>query len=90
VDVPVEFALPSGERRTGICRNISLGGMHIDAAQPADFGTTLDIFINLPEIEDVVSLTGVVRWIEPGGMGVQLGLFGARVTHAIIRLLTES
>jgi len=90
VNQPIEFALADGERRPGICRNISLGGLHVDAAEPARFGTGVTIFIDLPGIEGTTALPGIVRWTQPGCMGVQLGLFGARVTHAIIRVLTDS
>ena len=31
-------------------------------------------------------LPGVVRWLKPGGFGVQFGLLGARDTHAISEL----
>jgi len=86
---PIEFALPDGERRAGICRNISLGGMHIDVREPAAFGAAVTIFMQLPGIDDA-ALPGVVRWTEAGGMGVQLGLFGARITHAIIRIIAGS
>ena len=89
IDQPIEFALTDGARRSGICRNISLGGMHVDAVEPAPFGSTMIIFMQLPGIEGTTALPGIVRWTQPGGMGVQLGLFGARVTHALIQILTE-
>jgi hypothetical protein len=90
IDQPVEFAVDGGERLAGICRNISLGGLHIDAAEPAPFGASITIFIELPGLDETASLPGVVRWTVPGGMGVQLGLFGAQVTHALIRLVSDS
>jgi hypothetical protein len=89
IDQPVEFALAGGERQPGVCRNISLGGLHVDAGEPAPFGASVTIFIDLPGLEETATLPGVVRWTQSGAMGVQLGLFGAQVTHAIIRLLSE-
>jgi hypothetical protein len=87
---PVEFALTDGTRRSGVCRDISLGGAHIEAAEPAPFGASVIIFMQLRGIEGTTALPGIVRWTKRGSMGVQLGLFGARVTHAIIRMLADA
>ncbi len=87
---PLEFELTDGRRRPGVCTNISLGGLHVDTAEPAPFDASVIIFVQLPGIEGITALPGIVRWTRPDSMGVQLGLLGARVTNAIVRLLTES
>jgi hypothetical protein len=89
ISVPIEFALGDKERRAGICRDIGLGGMHVDTAEPAPFGSSVIIFVRLPGMENEAALPGIVRWTGPGCMGIQLGSYGARVTHAIIRILSD-
>src|SRR5258708_10410309 len=88
IDQPVEFALADDDRRPGICRNISLGGLHVDTTDPAPFGASITIFIHLPGIEGMTALPGVVRWTQPNRMRGQLGLFRARFTNASIPVLT--
>jgi len=90
IGLPVQFALTDGERRSGVCRDISLGGLHIDAAEPAPLRASVTISIELPGIEGVTALPGIVRWSKADSMGVELGLFSTQVTHAIIRILAES
>ena len=84
---PVWFAVDDGPKRSGTCRNISLEGALVDTPGPAPFGASVTLFIQLPGIEGTTTLSGVVRWVRPDSMGIQLGLYGARVTHAIIRIL---
>ncbi len=86
---PIEFAIGNGPRHAAICRDISLGGLQVETETTAPFGAELQIFIELSGIAGTTQLRGFVRWTKPGIMGVQLGSFGARVTHAIIALLNE-
>jgi hypothetical protein len=86
----IEFAIGDGAPRTGICRDMSLGGLKIETQEPAPFGAELRIFIELKGIPGTTELTGFVRWTKPGIIGVQLGSFGARVTHAIIAMLADA
>ncbi len=85
----IEFAIGNGTPRPGICRDMSLGGLQIETQEPAPFGADVNIFIELKGIAGPTQLRGVVRWTKPGIMGVQLGSFGARVTHAIIAMLGD-
>jgi hypothetical protein len=87
VDEPVEFVATSGARHCGICRNISIDGMHIDTAEPASVGSDVIVFMRLPGIEELAALPGVVRWSAPHSFGIQLGLYGASISDAIIRML---
>src|SRR6266511_5732992 len=77
---PLEFELTDGRRCPGVCRNISLGGLHVDTTEPAPFDASVIIFVQLPGIEDISALPGIVRWARPDSINVQLGLLGARVT----------
>ena len=83
---PVLFTLPDGSRRAGICSNLSLGGIRIDAPEPAPFGSTVNVLIELDGQDGSTTLLGIVRWTTPGSMGVQLGLMGARETYTILRI----
>ena len=84
---PVIFVLRGGDRRSGICRNISLGGLLVETTEPAPFGADITIYIELDDVVGRAALPGVVRWTTSTTMGIQLGLFGVRITHAILRIL---
>jgi hypothetical protein len=86
---PVEFALPDGPPRAGICRDLSFHGLQIETVAAAPIDTSVVIFIHLPGMERTTELTGVVRWSTPHAMGVQLDPFGPDVTHAIIRMIAD-
>ena len=85
----VEFSLPDGSRRTGVCRDLSLSGAHIETAEPAPFGSSVTVFIELEDLDGSTALEAVVRWTKPDAMGVQFELFGAQITHAILRVLID-
>jgi hypothetical protein len=84
---PVVFSLQDGVRRSGICSNISLGGLRIDTPEPAPFGCELTISLDLGRTDCATTVCGIVRWTIPGSMGVQLGLLGARETYTLLRML---
>ena len=96
---PVEFALsPAGDfpgssdgiRRSGVCTNLSLGGMQIEATPLAPFGARITIFMVLDGIDGETSLGGIVRWTKPAVMGVQFDLCGVRTTYALLRTLASA
>jgi type IV pilus assembly protein PilZ len=61
--------------------------MYIESETQVSFGTEVSIVVRLPNTKANAHLPGVIRWIKPGGFGVQFGLLGARETHAISELL---
>jgi Tfp pilus assembly protein PilZ len=71
----------------GKAKDISIGGMFIDSTEAVSFGTDITIVARLPGTKADVRLPGIVRWVKPGGFGVQFGLLGARETHAISEIL---
>jgi type IV pilus assembly protein PilZ len=71
----------------GRSRDISIGGMFIESETPVSFGMELIIILRLPSTKADSRLPGTVRWLAPGGFGVQFGNLGARETHAISELL---
>ena len=76
-----------GESFTALAKDISLGGMYIEADVVPAFGAKMQIVYRLPGMQGDSSLPAVVRWVKPGGFGIQFGLLGARETHAITTLL---
>lgn len=76
-----------GESYNALAKDISLGGMFIEAEIVPAFGAKIQIVCRLPGMQSDSSLPAVVRWVKPGGFGVQFGLLGARETHAITELL---
>jgi type IV pilus assembly protein PilZ len=53
----------------------------------AEFGAQVNVYARLPGQAEEMTLPGVVRWATPKGFGVQFGLLGARVTHALVQFL---
>jgi hypothetical protein len=85
----VEFSVEGAGRHTGLCRNLSLGGVAIQTTEPAPFGSRVTVLLELDGVEGEMRLTGTVRWSKPGVMGVQWHSLGARVTHVILRLIGQ-
>ena len=84
VDVACEVS--GGKAIIGRTRDISIGGMFIESETPVSFGTEVNIVLRLPGAKTDLRLPAVIRWLNPGGFGVQFGLLGARETHAISEL----
>lgn len=78
-----------GRRENGLCRNLSLGGAHIETDTPAPFGARVTVRLSLPGLA-TEGLPGIVRWVKPDKMGIQFGLLGARETYAITRALADN
>jgi hypothetical protein len=71
---------------SGQAKDISIGGIFIESEAQVTFGTQVSIVLRLPNTKADLHLPGVIRWMKPGGFGVQFGLLGARDTHAISEL----
>jgi type IV pilus assembly protein PilZ len=85
----VEFGVSEGPRQKGVCRDFSLGGMHIQTAHPAPFGANVTVYMQLTGQPGISALPGIVRWVTADQMGIQFGLIGARETYAITEMLSE-
>lgn len=83
----IRCEVSDGPTLTGQAKDISVGGMFIESEARVTFGTQVTIVLRLPNTKADSRLPGVVRWLKPGGFGVQFGLLGARETHAISELL---
>jgi hypothetical protein len=86
VAVDVTCEVSGGASVFGLSKDISVGGMFIESDAQLTFGTQVTIVLRLPNTKADLRLPGVVRWLKPGGFGVQFGLLGARETHAISEL----
>lgn len=87
VDYPVEFSVVGeAERLRGRCRNLSLGGVHVETDTPAPFGAKVTVYLPLEDFGPT-GMPGIVRWVKPQKMGIQFGLLGARETYAITQAL---
>ena len=87
VDLTLEYAGADERRAPGICRDFSLGGMHIDTTAPAAYGSQVIVFVRLNGSQQESKLPGTVRWVKAESMGVQFGLLGAHETYAIGQML---
>jgi PilZ domain len=89
--VPIDATLvceqPSGPSFAAQAKDISVGGMYLDAGEQPAFGTEVTLVGHLPGAKKEVRLPAVVRWTKPGGFGVQFGLLGALETHVISELM---
>ncbi|HWL85447.1 MAG TPA: PilZ domain-containing protein [Polyangiaceae bacterium] len=89
IDLLVEFApkAAGSDRRGGRAKDISLGGMFVETADPPEFGAEVVIEVTLPGQRTAFVLPGVVRWTHPDGMGVQFRTLSARETFAITEIV---
>ena len=85
----MEFGVAEGPRKPGVCRDVSLGGMHVRTSSPAPFGANVTIYIKLKGAQSESALPGIVRWVKDDEMGIQFGLLGARETYALTEMLAE-
>ena len=89
--VPIDVTLvcegPSVKRFEARGKDISVGGMFLQASEQPPFGTVLSIVGRLPGAKKDVTLPAVVRWAKPDGFGVQFGLLGALETHLLSELM---
>lgn len=84
LDCPLFFSVKGkAEPREGIAKDVAIGGMFVETAEPPAFNDEVIVRVLLPGAQEEVSLPGRVRWIGGGGMGVQFGLLGAAETHLI-------
>ena len=87
VDLEVSCEPKAGPAFTGLAKDISVGGMFVETSGTMAFGGELTIVVRLPSAKTDFRLPAVVRWVKPGGFGVQFGLMGARETHALTELM---
>jgi type IV pilus assembly protein PilZ len=87
VQVPV-LLLWDGIPRSALVTDLGIGGLFVECEEHAAFNTSVCVVIEWPS--GPLRLPGIVRWHNDHGMGVQLGLLGARETHAIAEMLAKA
>ena len=88
VRIAVKCTTEGGATVTGISRDISTGGMYVEASEIPAFGTKIGLELDAPGLHATV-LPGIVRWTKADGFGVQFQLLGARETHALAELVRK-
>lgn len=89
LNIEVTCIAPNDVSFKALARDISLGGMFLEASVSAEslpFGTQLVVRAVLPGHPQELALPCTVRWARADGFGVQFGLMGARATHVITKL----
>jgi hypothetical protein len=91
VKAPVEFT-PWDPRYVafGFAMDISMGGAFVETSFPSGTGRDVVLRLSPPGWEDDILLSGIVRWIGRGGMGVEFVSVGWREAAAIRDLVTAS
>ena len=89
IEAPVAIQIGEGARIDATCHDISVGGMYIETSATAKYGAKIKVFLMLPGLKQETAVEATVRWVKPGGMGVQFAMMGARETHAITELMKK-
>jgi uncharacterized protein (TIGR02266 family) len=82
---------------TGLTRNVSRGGLFLEAEEPLPIGTTLAFTLRVDTLPADTEVRGVVRWVRadcgddelPPGMGIQFVGLAPHVEEAIERFIDE-
>ena len=82
INLPISCEVQGRDAFKANARDVSVGGMFIEAELLPAFGTELTIVGDFPGGPGL-RLPAIVRWANPGGFGVQFGLLGARETHVL-------
>jgi hypothetical protein len=89
VHLPLVCHPAEGEAFPAIAVDLSVGGVYVEAEFVPAFGAELVLVGDFPGAARL-RLPSIVRWVKPGGFGVQFGLLGAKETHALGVLMQQS
>ncbi|MBI2892213.1 MAG: PilZ domain-containing protein [Deltaproteobacteria bacterium] len=70
LQMPVSW-VHEGVEQHGTTRNLSVGGMFIDTDHAPPFHSIIRLRFRIPALRQDTSVDAHVRWVEPGGIGVQ-------------------
>ena len=70
-------------------RDVSVGGMFVEAKVAPAFGTQVTIIGDFPGRAGM-KIPGIVRWITTDGFGIQFGLLGAQETHVLASIVSKN
>lgn len=89
IRIPVELSF-QGRTLSTFTRNISLGGMFLQAEEQIPFGALVQLTFSLPEMANKVVVDAHVRWVQgDGGLGVQFSGLRAREVWALQKLFEK-
>jgi hypothetical protein len=77
VRLPVDYSLGDA-KHSSFTRNLSLGGLFIEADLKVAFGARVQVRFSIPNQKEPIEVGAVVRWTEAGGFGVQFDGLRAR------------
>lgn len=72
----------------GTARNISIGGMLIEAETLPAFGDEITVRFQITAGGPIFELPAIVRWTTAAAMGIQFQSIGVREANAITELRT--
>jgi hypothetical protein len=70
-------------------RDVSVGGMFVEAKVAPAFGTQVTIIGDFPGGPGM-KIPAIVRWLTTTGFGVQFGLLGAHETHVLAAVVSKN
>jgi hypothetical protein len=88
INLPISCEVVDGTGFQASARDVSVGGMFVEASIAPAFGTQLTIVGNFPG-RPGMRIPSIVRWVSPGGFGVQFGLLGAHDTHVLTAIVLK-
>ena len=83
-EVKIDVELTLGEKQHVVkTRNLSLGGVFVDTDVKPPFNSRVSLRFSIPNQREPIQVGGVVRWVDPGGFGVQFDGLRARDVWAL-------
>jgi hypothetical protein len=83
-DRRIEIEVAMGETRTPtFTRNMSLGGVFVESNEHPPFGTRVTLKFKVPTQKEPIEASGVIRWHDGSGFGVQFDGLRARDVWAL-------
>ena len=89
VHVPIACEPKDGAAFAAVAVDLSVGGVYVEAEFGPSFGVELVLVGDFPGAPGM-RLPSVVRWVKPGGFGVQFGLLGAKETHVLAAIMQKT
>jgi hypothetical protein len=88
LNLPISCDVADGSKFQANARDVSVGGMFVEASVAPAFGTQITIVGDFPG-RPGMKIPAIVRWVSPGGFGVQFGLLGAHETHVLTAIVSK-
>ena len=88
VDLSAGIRRSGGQLVSARIVDLSFGGLYAETNAAFAFGDEVVVLLSLPGLGET-EIPATVRWTKPSGVGLQFGLLGVRVTHALGEALRE-